>query len=147
MKKTISLSLVILAIISCLTACNINTNSLMNSLNDKAESSPKIENMMIALTSGNASDAKALLHPQTNPDADNSINQMIEYLNGKQINSMELTNINLSSSVGTSGRVKQEHATYKIVLSNSETIGISAVYLSNNEGSGFVSFQLLLGII
>ena len=143
MKKTICLTLVILTFAFCLTACNFTVNSLK----DKAESTPKVEKMLTALTSGNSSEAKALLHPNANADAGNAINQMIGYLNGRSVSSTELTGVNFSSSVGTNGNVKQEQATYKVSLDGTETIYITAVYLTNNAGSGFISFQLVLGVI
>ena len=143
MKKTICLTLIVLAIISCLTACNFTANILK----DQAESTPKVEKMLTALTSGNSSDAKALLHPHANTDSGNSINQMIKYLNGRKVSSIELTSVNFSSSIGTSGQMKQEQATYKVSLNSTETIYITAVHLTNNAGNGFISFQLVLGVV
>ena len=143
MKKTICLTLIVLVVVSCLTACNFT----LNNLKDTAESTPKVEEMMAALTNGNVSDAKALLHPQASGDATNAINQMIKYLNGRSVNSIDLLNVNFTSSVGTSGQMSQEQATYKTTLDSTEVIYITAVYLNNNAGSGFISFQLVLGVV
>lgn len=143
MKKTICLVLVILTLACCLTACNFT----LNGLKDKTESTPMVEKMMTALTGGNFSDAKALFHPNANVDEGKAINQIIGYLNGRSVNSIELTAVNFTSSVGTSGEMKQEQTTYKVSLDGTETVYITAVYLTNNAGSGFISFQLVLGVV
>jgi hypothetical protein len=43
--------------------------------------------------------------------------------------------------------MRQEQATYKTTLDSTEVIYITAVYLNNNAGSGFISFQLVLGVV
>lgn len=143
MKKTICLTLVIMAVMCCLTACNFT----LNSIKDNAESTPKVKEMLTALTNGNLSDAKALLHPQLTNAPDDSINQMIGYFNGRSVSSIDLINVNYKSSVGTSGQIMQEQATYRITLNFTETVYITSVYLSNNEGFGFISFQLVMGLV
>ena len=143
MKKKICLVLIILSVIGCLTACNFT----LNNAKDEAESTPFVEEMLAALTSDNISEAEALLHPATNDSAREALNQMIAYLNGKKISSTELINVNFTSSVGTAGKVHQEQVNYRLKLDNIETVYINAVYLSNDEGTGFVSFQLVLGLV
>ena len=143
MKKKICLVLIIISVIGCLTACNFT----LNNAKDEAESTPFVEEMLAALTSDNISEAEALLHPAANDSAREALNQMIAYLNGKKISSTELINVNFTSSVGTAGKVHQEQVNYRLKLDNVETVYINAVYLSNDDGTGFVSFQLVLGLV
>ena len=146
MKKTICLTLVILGIISCLTACNFTTN-ISGAMKDKAESTPRVEEMMSLMTENRVSDAKALLHPQASEKADDAIEQMASYIDGRSVSSMELVNINIHSSTGTSGKMRQERVGYQVTLTDGEIVYLNAVYLSDNAGNGFVSFQLVLGIV
>ena len=147
MKKTICLTLVILGILSCLTACNFTTN-ISGAMKDKAESTPKVEEMMSLMTENRVSDAKALLHPQANEKkANDAIEQMANYIDSRSVSSIELLNINTSSSTGSSGKMRQEQVAYQITLTDGEIVYLNAVYLSNNAGNGFVSFQLVLGMV
>ncbi len=147
MKKTICFTLVMLTIISCLTACSFNTY-VSGALKNKAESTPKVNEMMTALSEGRMSDAKALMHPQASEKAtDDTVEQMISYFNGRSATSTEMVNVNVSSSTGTSGKARQEQASYKVTLNDGAVVHISAVYLSNSAGNGFISFQLVLGVI
>ena len=138
MKKTICLTLVILGIISCLTACNFTTN-ISGAMKDKAESTPRVEEMMSLMTENRVSDAKALLHPQASEKTDDAIEQMASYIDGRSVSSMELVNINIHSSTGTSGKMRQEQVGYQVTLTDGEIVYLNAVYLSDNAGNGFVS--------
>lgn len=145
MKKLLCLALVLLAAFGCLTACNFTQT--MSGLKGNAESTPKVEEMMTALAEKRTTDAKALMHPQITNDLNSSLSQMSSYLNGRKASSMELININITTSTGTSGKALQEQAAYKVTLNDGAVIYLNTVYLSNNAGSGFVSFQLVLGIV
>lgn len=146
MKKLFYFTLVLLTCIGCLTACNFS-QSVAGVLEDTAESPSKVEEMMAALSENSTSDAKALIHPQAAEKSDAAIAQMSFYLAGRTAASMELVNINTKSSVGTSGKVTQEQVTYQITLNDGDVIYVSAVYLSNTAGAGFISFQLVLGVV
>lgn len=145
MKKLICLCLVLFSVLGCLSACNFTQN--MSGLKDKAESTPKVEEMMTALTEKSTSDAKALMHPQIGESKNAGISQLIDFVNGRSLKSLELTNINFSSAIGTSGNQKQEQTTFKASLSDGDIIYITAVYLSNDAGAGFISFQIVLGAV
>ena len=146
MKKAICLTLVILSIASCLTACSFTSN-IMNVQKDKAESTPKVEEMMSAMTEKSVSDATSLLHPEAKEKADDAIEQIISYVNGRSVSSMELININVSSSTSTSGKMRKEQAVYKVAMDDGEIFYLNTVYVTNNDGDGFISFQLVLGIV
>ncbi len=145
MRKIISLALVLLVLLGCLTACNI-TQNILGAIADEAEATPKVVEMMAALAEDNASDAKALLHPQVAQTSDKAIAQMSAYLAGRKASVIELTSININTSVGTAGKTRQEQVAYRVTLTDGDVIFINVVYLSNNQGTGFASFQVVLGV-
>jgi len=146
MKKTICFTLVLFSLLGCLTACNF-TQNMSGTAAGVAEATPKAEKMMAALADNNTSDAKALLHPQIAETSDNAISQMSAYLAGRKTNSIELKNITVNTSTGTAGKVRQERAAYQVTLADGAVIYLNVVFLSNNQGTGFASFQLVLGVV
>ena len=146
MKKIICFGLVLLALFGCLTACNF-TQNMSGAIAGKAEATPKVEEMMAALADDNTSDAKALLHPQVAETSDNAIAQMSTYLAGRKASAIELISININSSAGTAGKTRQEQVGYQVTLTDGAVIFLNAVYLSDNQGTGFASFQLVLGVV
>ena len=72
---------------------------------------------------------------------------MQTYLAGRKVAALNIQNINITSSVGTAGKARQEQLAYKATLEDGEVIYLNVVYLSNDKGDGFVSFQLVLGAI
>jgi hypothetical protein len=111
-----------------------------------AESKPATEQMLAALAQSNDTDAKKLMHPDAK-DADNGIAQMTAFLAGREARTIEVQNVNVNTSSGTSGKMRQEQVSYKVTLSDNTVIYISAVHLSNKAGTGFISFQLVLGVV
>ena len=146
MKKIICLALVLLALLGCLTACNF-TKTLSGAIAGEAEATPKVEEIMAALADKNTSDAKALLHPQVAEKSDNAITQMSAYLSGRKASAIELKTINISTSTVTAGKPRQQQETYQDTLTDGDVIFLNAVYLSDNQGTGFVSFQFVLGVV
>lgn len=146
MKKIVCLALVLFALLGCLTACNY-TQNLSGALAGMADATPKAEEMMALLADGNISSAKALIHPSIAESLDSAISQMSSYLAGRKVNTMELISIKVNTSSGTSGATRQEQVGYQVTLNDGAVIYINAVYLSDKEGAGFTSFQLVLGIV
>ena len=145
MKKWICFVLVLL-VLGSFTACNI-TQNMSGAIAGKAEATPKVEAMMAALSAANTADAKALLHPQVAESSDNAITQMSTYLAGRNAETMEVTGITVNTSTGTSGNTRQERVNYRVTLADGAVIFLNVVYLSNNQGTGFASFQIVLGVI
>ena len=146
MKKIICFALVLLALLGCLTACNF-TQKMSGAIAGEAEATPKVEEMMAALADDNTSDAKALLHPQVAETSDSAIAQMSAYLAGRKASTIELQSININTSTGTAGKTRQEQAAYQVTLTDGAVISLNVVYLSNNQGTGFYSFQIVLGVV
>lgn len=146
MKKLICLALVLVALIGTLTACNF-TQSLTGALAGQAEATPKVEEMLAALLENRTSDAKALMHPEEAENADAAILQMSAYLSGRTVNTMEMVSLNITTSTGTSGKVRQEQVAYQVTLTDGDVVYLNVLYISNDDGVGFASFQLVLGVV
>lgn len=146
MKKLVCFSLAVIAMLSCLISCNF-TQNISGGLADNATATPKVEEMLTALANDQTEDAKALMHPQANKETDDAIAQMSSYLSGREVSSIELKSINVNTSTGTSGKSRQEQVDYQVTLMDGDTVYLSVVYLSNNSGDGFISFQLVLGVV
>ena len=145
MKKILCFALVLL-VLGSFTACNF-TQNMSGMMAGEAEATPKVEEMMAALSAANTADAKALLHPQVAETSDNAITQMSTYLAGRTAETMVLTGITVNTSTGTSGNVRQERVNYQVTLTDGAVIYLNVAYLSNNQGTGFASFQIVLGVV
>lgn len=149
MKRSFFVFLIIAVLSACMVSCNALDNfgeNVISSLESDAESVPKIEEMMNALAENRVSDAKDLMHPQVKENSDSAISQMVVYLDGRKVSSMELNEINVNVSSGTSGKTRTEDLCYVATLDDGEIICIAVSYRSHNEEKGFLSFQLLLGV-
>lgn len=146
MKRRICFILVLVVLLGCLTACNF-TQNMSGMVAGQAEATPKAEEMMAALAGENPSDAKALLHPQAAATSDDAIAQMRDYLAGRKVSAIELISINVNTSTGTAGKVRQERVGYRVTLTDGAVIYLNAVYLSDRQGAGFSSFQIVLGVV
>ena len=146
MKKVICTFLTIIIVISAMTACNFTQNMSGQSAGE-AEADLKVKEMMTALTEKRTLDAQKLIHPQALENSDVVIAQMIDYLSGRKMESIEQKNINVSTSTGTFGKSVQEQVVYQVTLTDGNIIYLNVLYLSNSEGSGFASFQIVLGVV
>lgn len=146
MKKLISFALVLLVLLGCLTACNF-TQNMSGAIASEVEATPKVEEMMAALAVDSTSDAKSLMHSQIAEVSDDAITQMSAYIAGRKVSAMELVGVNVNTSTGASGTTRQEQLVYQVTLTDGAVIHLNVVYLSNNQGTGFTSFQLVLGVV
>lgn len=146
MKKIFSFVLVLIVLSSLLAGCSFVKNS-SGSLLGEAESTPKVEEMMAALAEDRTSDALDLMHPQVSETAEDSIAQMSAYIAGREVSSLEQKTISVNTSTSTSGKTRQEQATFLVTLDDGDVIYLNVVYLTNKHGAGFSSFQLVLGVV
>ena len=146
MKKALCITCIILVLIGCLSSCSF-THNASGSIAGEAESATQFGEMLTALTEKRIANAEAFLHPQMPETSKYGIEQISAYFAGRKAISVSQVNINVKSSVGTSGKVRQEQVTYQVSLSGGESVYLSTVYLTNNSGEGFISFQLVLGVI
>ena len=146
MKKRVCFALILILLLGSLTACNF-TQNMAGVMAGEAECTPKVEEMVALLADNRVADAKALMHPQASGATDAAISQMSGYLAGRKASAMEVVSLNINTSTGTSGQTRQEQVGYKVNLNDGTVIYMNVVYLSNNAGQGFVSFQLVLGVV
>ncbi len=146
MKKLFCATLILFVLLSCLTACNFTKNT-SGEFAGEAEATPKVEEMMTALAESNTDAAKAFMHPEVVERSDNAIAQISNYLSGRGATAINMKSINVKTSTGTSGKTRQEQVAYQVTLNDDEVIYLNVTYLSNDSGTGFLSFQIVLGAI
>ena len=146
MKRPFYFTLVLLVLLGCLTACT-STKTMSGMLAGDATATPKVEEMMVALATDSISDAKSLMHPKVSEKSDNAIAQMSAYLAGREASSIEQQTISVNTSSGTSGKTIQEQVSYRVTLTDGEVVYLNVVHLTDTLGTGFHSFQLVLGVV
>ena len=146
MKKLFCLILVTLTVLCCLTGCHF-TQNISGSAAEEAEITPKVREMMTLLSQSRLDDVKAMMHPQAGQNLDKPLVQMISYLGGRNAAELEATSINTKTSSSPTSQSKQVQVSYRVELTDHNVIYISTTYLSNNAGTGFVTFQLVLGVV
>ncbi len=146
MKKLICGGLVVLVLLSCLAGCNV-TRNVSGPITKDAQATQKVEEMLAILAENRIEDAMDYMHPQVSETSEEGIVQVSDYLSGRKAESVELKNINITNSTGTAGKVRQEEVIYQVVLDDEEVIYLNVCYFSDNDGEGFSSFQVVLGVI
>ena len=146
MKKIVCVSLALLALLGCLTACTF-TRSASGPLAGTAQSADKVEEMMAALAEERVTDAKALMHPEVAEQSEDAIAQICDFLAGRSATEIVMEGISVNTSSGTAGKSRQELVTYRVQLSDGDVVYLNVGYLSNGDGDGFNSFRLVLGVM
>ncbi len=144
--KKVGLVAVSLVLFIFLTSCTFSSN-MSGLLAGEAEATPKVEEMMMALAENREADAKAMMHPQATEKSADAIAQMSTYLDGRKVDSIEPTSINVNTSTGTTGETREEQVTYRVTLDDGVVIHLNVVHLSDNDGTGFSSFQVVIGLV
>ena len=143
MKRVIAACMVLIMMLVCLTGCA----GLSAVLDQTAGCKDQVQQMVIALTEGDQEKAMALMHPTVDPwDAEVSCAQMSAFLDGRKLVSITTTGVSISSFVGIGGKTEQETATFRAELEGGDQMEVSATYLKDSEGEGFVSFRLTIGL-
>lgn len=146
MKKAICILTTLLILVSALTSCTF-TQRTSGALAGNERSSEEVKKILSALAENQNENAKALLHPQIADDSQTSVLQLSRYIDGRDAEDLEVINVSVQKSTGVFGTSTQEQVTYKATLSDGEVIYINANYLSDRDGEGFITFQLVLGIV
>lgn len=145
MKKIVCVILVVVLSLSVLTACNFTTNA-SNGFGQMQEQE-KVDSMLSALSSGDASAAKALLHPDVSAEKAQTLVQLQEYLNGRKVTELKRLSWNVSTSAGLGGTTRQEQATFQATLDDGTVIYLSVCYVTEDQSQGFTAFQFVLGVV
>ncbi len=147
MRKWIAGMMAIVSLLCLLTACNFNTNFTDSTGNAEMKAAGKVEEMMVALTSGNGDAARNLMHPEVADRCEAAIAQMSDYVAGRKTTKLEQVSLTVNSSAGTAGNVRQEAAVFRVELEDSTVFFLSVTYVFNSDGEGFISFQIVLGAV
>ena len=144
MKKLIVLLLAMTLCLGTLSACSYyateDEDIEMNSLD-------QVELMLEKLAANDASAALELMHKSVKDTASAGIGQLCEYFAGKEISKMEMKNLTRDSTGGVVGTAQRETASFAVTLTDGTEFYITVVHLTDEDGAGFLAFQLVLGVI
>ena len=97
--------------------------------------------------------ALKLMHPsvlETDQERENvkaMLQQMMDFVDGRQFQNLSQASLNVNSSTGTAGQIKRESASFQVTLDETTNCYLAVVYLTQNGKTGFVSYQLVLGVV
>ena len=150
--RKLGILLLTMMLILPLTGCNFNT-SFNDSLGVKEmEAKQHVADMLEAMTQKDMEAVLALMYPDLLEDeikklpVIDQLQQIMDYVDGRKVLSFEQLSVNVKNSSGTAGKVKQEQAVFKVMLAE-ETVYVSVTYLTQNGKSGFISYQMILGVV
>ena len=146
MKKLICFLLVVLMTGFALTACNFYTNQTDNTGFSQMEALPKVKEMMTALADGDMQTSLALMRSD-DKNAEKSIDQMIRYLDGRQAEEIKQVSLDVKNTTNGSVTTRQEDGTLRVILDDGEQIYLSVCYITASGTEGFVTFQIVLGVV
>ena len=147
MRRFICVLAAAMSILCLLTACNFTTHLADSYGMAVAERTSKVEKMMSALADDDLDTALSLMHPGAAEATADAVAQMRDYLAGRKVTELNQRSVNVSTSAGTAGKSSRESATYQAVLDDGTEIYLSAAYYTDASGEGFVSFQIVLGVV
>ncbi len=147
MKKWIYAITVTAILIALLSGCNFNTNYSGAPAAMPMEADTMVEQMLTALTGADAEKAKALLHADIAEQSDAAIAQMTEYIAGREVTKLERTSLNIKTTTGTAGKVRQGDASFRVQLSDGAEFYLAVTYVSGTGGKGFTAVQIVLGVV
>lgn len=150
--KRITALLLITVLMLPLAGCNFNS-SFTDSLGVKEMAAKQqVADMLEAMTQKDMEAVLALMYPDMLADevkkesVIDQLQQIMDYVDGRKVLSLTQQSINVKSSSGTAGTVKQEQAVFQVMFAE-ETVYVSVTYLAQNGKSGFISYQLVLGVV
>ena len=146
MRNKLRVTALLLTLVCLLSACNFTANLYDNTGNKEMEAAPQIEEMLAALAAGDRDAALALYHPKYRENFEAALDQLSGYVAGRTMSSMESASWNTTTSKGTGGTSTQESGSFRVTMEDGEVFYISAVHLTDGNGEGFVSFQIVLGV-
>lgn len=138
MKRKIRLMICLALVSLVLCACAFDLSP---------EASPVAQDMMRELARGNKEAALSLMHPDMREqikDLDKTVEDLIEFVDGRCVQEWKQTSINVRNQVGTNSG-KFEEGTFRVTLDDGTVLKIDYEYSSNKAGKGFISFYLSVG--
>lgn len=147
MKRAIPFLAVMLAVLCLVTACRFTSNFSDSTGSSVMKAAPKVEQMLSALSDGDVESALVLMYPERAAISESGLAQMCDYLAGRKIAQTESKGVTRQESSGTNGVTSQENGTFRVVLEDGTEFFVSVSYYTAGSAEGFLSFQLVLGVI
>ena len=151
MKKLVCIALAVMCLL--MAGCNFNTNFSDNGINvAQMEATPQVGQMLNALAAKDMEAALALMHPSVVNNAQKKENvkamlqQMMNFVDGRDFQALSQRSINVKSSVGSKGNMKQEVAMFQVNIGE-EVCYLSVTSVTQDGKTGFTSYQLVLGVV
>ncbi len=135
-------------VIACLFAgCHFTTNFSDSTGKTSMQAAEKVEKMLTALVAGDIQAGMKLLHPNVAQNGEEKLLQMSRYLFGSKIVELTLQKVAVNNTKSTSGDAIQETGAFRMELEDGTELFLSVLYLTDDVGEGFVSFQIILGLV
>ncbi|MBE6960584.1 MAG: nuclear transport factor 2 family protein [Ruminococcaceae bacterium] len=151
MKKLVCIALAVMCLL--MAGCNFNTNFSNNGINvAQMEATPQVGQMLNALAAKDVEAALALMHPSVVNNAQKKENvkamlqQMMNFVDGRDFQALSQRSLNVKSSIGSQGNVKQEVAMFQVNIGE-EVCYLSVTSVTQDGKTGFTSYQLVLGVV
>lgn len=137
MKRLFTCILALLLMVTMISGCSFDL---------KSETEPLFEEMMEALSDGDAEEAMELLHPDVAEaeDTEAGIQSLIDLLDGREMEDFKRTGFHIYNGVNTGGKIKQETCTYQVELDDGTELEVEFEYVTNRDGEGFAVFKMTL---
>ena len=142
MKKQICILLVLACLL--MTGCNFNSSFTNDGLGGKQmEAKPQVGLMLNALAGKDMDAALALMHPsvleteQEREEVKAMLQQMMDFIDGRQLQTLAQISLSVNSSTGTAGSMKRESASFRFMLE--DTVYHLAVVSLTQDGKRALS--------
>ena len=137
----------ILILSTLLSLCGCSFLNVHSSGIGQSEYKEQAQRLLDALSDGDIKAAVAMMHPDAQMEANAGLRQIVGYLDGRKVVSMEQMRINKQSSSTLEGRASLEQAGFDLKLDDGTACSVSMAYLEDPAGKGFLSVQLILGVV
>lgn len=142
MRKT-AVFLIIIMLFS-LTGCTFYNSSRGIGKSDYTD---QTQQMLDTLSQGDLDSAMKLMHPDVSPEeARQGLAQIVDYLDGRNVVSMEQMSINTQRNSSPTGSAMLEQAAFDLKLDDGTRCSVSMAYMKDSAGEGYTSVQLILGV-
>ena len=88
-----------------------------------------------------------LIHSDRSADAMVVLTQVADYLDGRNIKSLEQTSMSVKNTASATGKTRQENGILYVTMEDGETFYLSVCYVTQDNAEGFYTFQLILGLV
>lgn len=141
MRKT-AVFLIIIMLFS-MTGCTFYNSSRGIGKSDYAD---QTQQLLDALSQGDLDSAMKLMHPDAQNNARPGLTQIVDYLDGRKVVSMEQMRIHTQSNSSLTGSTTLEQAGFDLKLDDGTLCSVSMAYMKDSAGEGYTSVQLILGV-